>query len=180
MVLTAGSTATGGASPSCAVANNEIGHRTTHDYGINIANGGATCSLYSADCSGTLEVGYVYHMSDDTENVKICVYADAGTDDVPDVLDTKVACSNAISGTNTTTWENSDASLTGSVTAGTNNYWICLVSDSTVWTNGFASTGTSKRYTNSSFNYTTPPDNLDGTWTLGDSSSELSAYVRIE
>jgi len=48
------------------------------------------------------------------------------------------------------------------------------------WTTTFNSSGTEKRYTNTSFSYSSPPSTLSGTWSLDDSGATSGNYVRIE
>ena len=166
------------AAPSCNPATNEVGDRGEYATGMNVAENNMKCIPYTADCSGTLGYAYAYHSGTDAENVKVVVYSDAAAGGAPVVGDLKIAASAAMSSSTDAEWAQSSGKLGGSVTSG-NPYWVCLVSDSTVWVNNIQTTGSVSIWLNTGSNYAAPPDNLDGTW--GETTTnEVSVYVAIE
>ena len=169
-----------GKKAGCNPASDYIGGKST-SANFNLLNDGAVCHLNTPTCSGSLEYPIVYHYDTNNDVVKTCVYLDDG-DGVPDESDTQVGNCVAISGSEVSGWITGGTKLTGSVSTA-NKYWVCVISDDIgtgTWTTTFSSSGTEKRYTNTSFSYSSPPSTLSGTWSLDDSGATSGNYVRIE
>lgn len=164
---------------ACNPATDDVGDRAEYATGMNVAENNMKCMPYTASCSGTLGYAYAFHNGTSNENVKIVVYSDAAAGGAPVIGDTKVGSASAAMASSTDAeWVQSSGKLGGSVVSG-NPYFVCLISDSTVWSQRFQSTGASSIWLNELSNYTTPPANLDGTW-AETTTNEVSVYVAIE
>jgi hypothetical protein len=131
------------------------------------------CNRWDAECSGPLNTALIYHYSTGADNVKVCIYSDDG-DNIPDSGDSKVICTDAITSGSSAGWKSSVLSTNPSVIEGS-GYFICAVTDSTAWSFLYTS-GKTAYYQDLS--YTTPPDNLAGTWGTV-ANQQISFYVTI-
>jgi hypothetical protein len=156
---------------ACNPATNEVGDRAEYTGAVNGGNDDARCLLAAAECSGTLGYGYAWHEAGSgTDNAKICVYL-ASTRAL-------VACSGTISSSADGAWVETPGKLGGSVTAST-NYYVCVVSDESIWTHGMYTSGDATVETVLEVGYDSPVDPLPAADST-DTSANLSAYVEIE
>ena len=166
------STVCGGQSVGvCNPANDEVGDRAEWTGPVNGSNDDAKCLLATASCSGTLGYGYAWHEAGSgTDSAKICVY----------VASTRalVACSGAISSSADGEWVQTPGKLGGSVTAST-NYYVCVVSDESIWTHGMYTSGDATVETVLEVGYDSPLETLPAASST-DTSANLSAYVEVE
>lgn len=152
----------------------------TNDYGSEhtmISSESMYCVRYTAPVSGTLGKGYVQHYGTGSENAKIYVYNDLGTDNTPDTSDTLLIASGAIAASADQQYATA-SDLGGNVTSG-GKYWVCVMADTT----GFdlvrtATAATSLWYSGYTGGYATPPSTLQ---TMTEATSRaMSVYVEIK
>ena len=162
---------TGGSVSGCNPASEDVGDRAEWTGAVNGTNDDAKCLLAAASCSGTLGYGYAWHEAGSgTDNAKICVYL-ASTRAL-------VACSGTISSSADGAWVETPGKLGSSVTAAT-NYYVCVVSDESIWTHGMYTSGSATVENVLEVGYDSPVDPLPAADST-DTSSNLSVYVVIE
>lgn len=162
---------TGGSVSGCNPATQEVGDRSEWTGAVNGTNDDARCLLAAAECSGTLGYGYAWHEAGSgTDYAKICVYL-ASTRAL-------VACSGAISSSADGEWVETPGKLGGSVTAAT-NYYVCVVSHSSIWTHGMYTSGDSTVDNVLEVGYDSPLETLPAADST-DTSARMSVYVEIE
>lgn len=160
-----------GSASSCNPATEEVGDRAEWTGAVNGGNDDAKCLLAAASCSGTLGYGYAWHEAGSgTDYARVCVYL-ASTRAL-------VACSGAISSSADGEWVQTPGKLGGSVTAST-NYYVCVVSDESIWTHGMYTSGDATVETVLEVGYDSPVDPLPAANST-DTSANLSAYVEVE
>lgn len=169
---------------ACSSSTDEVGNRTEiTSIAAALEQQDMYCVIYTPDCTsgcttGTLGYAYLYHNSTGSDNAKVCVYSDDG-DGIRNVDDLKIACSGVMA-SSSAEWKKSTDKLTGSITCAS-PYWLCVTTDNTQWTIGYKNTGDkSAKVQVSDSMYTSPPDNLTGTWDAYDASMDWSVYVEIE
>jgi hypothetical protein len=169
------------AAATCSVDTNEVGDRTDYTScgGTCHFNATATsiyCVEYTADCSGTLSYAYARHYGTGSDEGKVCVYS-KNSAAPPDSSDLLVGCGTISSAA--AELAQSASEVGGSVTASA-QYWVCIAGG----TNDFDiirdDTGSKTvYYISAGFNYGTPPENLNGSWS-NSANRDYSMYVTIK
>ena len=159
--------------------NDEVGDLTIETNNVSISKGASYCFLRTADCSGTLAVGYVYNGNGDDSDSKIGVFADDG-DSTPDSGDSSIGTSGGINSASIE-WATDSSTIGGSVSSGS-SYWVCIFVDDSAANNWRAkgAGSTTVYYINGSGHYDTPPSDLTGSWSTLATTGDLSAFVGIE
>lgn len=157
----------------CNPASDYVGYTTQRTTPMNLpGTDDGVFAPYTATCSGTLGYGYAWHEAGSgTDSAKICVYR------VSDRA--KIACSTAITSSVDGEWKKTTDKLGGSVVSGT-SYFVGLVTDSSVWTNGFTSDGAVSIYSVLEVGYASPVDPLPAAEADPITTADLSVYVEIE
>lgn len=145
-----------------SVDNSEIGYLSVGAASANGTVGRMYCSLYAADCTGTLGTANIY-ISDAgvVLNTKISVYSttDTSSSSAP-TNGALVGASSAIgsNGNSTPMWKSSVTSG-GSVTSAS-KYWLCYHTDDAGSPAFYYDSGLNRYYTTVDGAYTTPPSTL--------------------
>lgn len=170
----------------CNPASNEVGDRNdSGDYNVtnNAAENQIRCLLYVADCTGTANTAMLYREdASDTDNCKmgLCDSADGNTDHSPATHDANCVWTSGNTYTSPTTgWQALTGDLGKSVTSG-NYYWVCIIGGAGDCRFRYnQASGTRGHWGATGFTYSSPPANLNGTWT-NVASRDRSAYVEID
>jgi hypothetical protein len=162
---------------SCSASTDEVGNRNVEATGSTLAPGYTYLNLHTADCTGTLNTIYFYYNYTEDVNFRLAIYADDG-DSIPYIGDTLVAVSAVMNTGSSIGWKSASLN-TGSVTQGQQYWFAVFIQAAGNNLYGLRSTTGSARYSmSSSGHYTTPPANLDGTWT-STGTGEKSEYASI-
>lgn len=171
-------------SDGCDPASNEVGDRTTDGYTNTnpIGNGEMDCFLYQADCTGTANTAMLYAVtSSGTDNCKIglCDSADGSTEHSPATHDNNCVWSSGDTIINKSEWITLTGDL-GKATTNTSYYWMCVLGGTDGCNVKYKNpSGSKKLYYTTGFTYSSPPSNLNGTWTEV-AGRNMSAYVEID
>jgi hypothetical protein len=151
----------------------------THNDAYDVLSDGATCSQFTASCSGTLGYGHVIHHGTSNEEAKICVYQEIDADVEPDANDNvKVGCSNAISSGSSEGTKTTDAVIGGAITSG-NVYWVCVLGGAASFNVYYTNDGAyTMWFIGAGFSYASPPANMGSGWSSS-TTSNISAYVEV-
>jgi len=120
----------GSCDSACDPESNEVGVRGSGVDSGNIAAGSSIATLYTPDCSGYLDMAYVFqgNIAPFSGPVKIFVYLDDG-DSVPDSGDELIAKTASITGGTASTWYNSAITESCVSVSTENSYWIVIACD---------------------------------------------------
>ena len=180
----AGVPVSGGCSSACDPESNEVGNRVSGVDGANLAVGASLATLYTPDCSGYLDMAYVFqaNVASMSGPVKIFVYLDDG-DSVPDSGDELIAKTASITGGTEWTWYNSAITESCVSVSTENSYWIVIAcdDDSALGFRGSYSSATGgTAYTDTTGDYyDAEPSTLGaGEWG-GNTARKTSVYVTI-
>jgi hypothetical protein len=87
-----------------------------------------------------------------------------------------LVCSGVITGNENEVWESAAMDTNPDVSTGT-SYWLCMIGDNSGW-NYFYTSGLARKNQTVENGYTSPPDNLTGTWN-NSANYQLSMYVTV-
>ena len=121
----------GSCDSACDPESNEVGVRTFNETNnATLAVGASLATLYTPDCSGYLDMAYVFqgNIALMSGPVKIFVYLDDG-DSVPDSGDELIAKTASITGGTASTWYNSAITESCVSVSTENSYWIVIACD---------------------------------------------------
>lgn len=164
------------AAATCSVDTNELGTRTQGGSNAYAGENKLECNLWTPDCSGKLYTAYLEHRGTGTDYAKVCVYTDDG-DSTPDAGDSLLVCSGVITGNENEVWESAAMDTNPDVSTGT-SYWLCMIGDNSAWNYFYAASGLARKNQTVENGYTSPPDNLTGTWN-NSANYQLSMYVTV-
>ncbi len=176
--------AAGGCTASTGgVDNDEIGLTSAEANNLTLNKGSTHLYLLAADCTGTLEIGYIRHRSTDESDAKIAIYLDDG-DNVPDAGDTLVgSASGAITSSGNGVWATDSSTLGGNVTQGV-EYFLVIYVDAEAANNwkGYYRGGAATVWRElGADDYDAPPATLSGTYGEAGAPPDIfSAFVAIE
>jgi hypothetical protein len=175
----------GSCDSACDPESNEVGVRGSGVDSGNIAAGSSIATLYTPDCSGYLDMAYVFqgNIALMSGPVKIFVYLDDG-DSVPDSGDELIAKTASITGGTASTWYNSAITESCVSVSTENSYWIVIACDDDS-ANGFRnsySSGTGgTSYTSATGDYYDAEPSTLGAGEWGSPTSRrTSVYVTID
>jgi hypothetical protein len=163
--------------PGCVAADNEVGTRTALNPSEDLSAGFSICVLYTPDCYGDLNTGYLDKWNETSSTGRVCVYSDAGTAGQPDASDAKIGCSGEMTSASRA-WISS-AMDGGTLSSG--NYWVCtFIDDNTTsdWSCLQANTGGHTVYYKDTNLYDSPPSALGTGWSSS-GWQDMSVYVSV-
>jgi hypothetical protein len=169
----------GGVAASGCTGTCKVGDTTTYSTAVSLGVEYMYCMRYAGAGTGNLSYAHISHDGTSSENAKVCVYSSSDT--TPQNGDAKIGCSGAIAA-NSDAWYQSAGKLGGAVTDGT-NYWVCIISDTTNWSQHRNNTTGSKTWYwyNGTGIYASPPATLTppSSWS-NTADRDISCYVDIE
>ena len=175
----------GSCDSACDPESNEVGVRTfSETSNATLAVGASLATLYTPDCSGYLDMAYVFqgNIALMSGPVKIFVYLDDG-DSVPDSGDELIAKTASITGGTASTWYNSAITESCVSVSTENSYWIVIACDDDSaygFRHSYDSASTGNAYTDTTGDYYDAEPSTLGAGEWGSPSTrETSVYVTI-